>query len=197
MGNDRNQPWVSGLGQPAAAPDTERTAPFDAASQEAGLTPVPQARRNIGPTGTLAFSAVIVSDPTKSFSAEESEAPALASLHTQTETSRSHPESQEREQQRPLAAQELDMQALPHLVRHVVNPQATGETTLQSMMRPDLMPQGASDQRRFLSIERELSEDSAAIKFLEKRLNRLEKDSRIALAVAAFALLLTVVALLR
>ena len=60
------------------------------------------------------------------------------------------------------------------------------------MIRPDLMNHGMSDPRRFLSIERELSESSAAVKFLEKRLNRIEKDSRIALALAGVAVLLAV-----
>lgn len=70
--------------------------------------------------------------------------------------------------------------------------EATHHTTLQSMIRPDLMNHGMSDPRRFLSIERELSESSAAVKFLEKRLNRIEKDSRIALALAGVAVLLAV-----
>ena len=71
--------------------------------------------------------------------------------------------------------------------------EGTHNTTLQSMIRPDLMSHGLSDPRRFLSIERELSESSAAVKFLEKRLNRIEKDSRVALALAGLALLLAVV----
>jgi len=186
MGDDRKQPWVSHISQQSAVPDTERTAPFDPLSQDAGLTPVPQARRNMGAPGTLAFSTTAAVEPTTRSSPQQTQ--------SSTDSQHSHPESLEREHMRPAAARELDMQTQAQPVRRLISPQNSGEPTLQSMMRPDLMPHGVSDPRRFLSIERELSEDSAAIKFLEKRLNRLEKDSRVALALAGFALLLAIIA---
>ena len=91
------------------------------------------------------------------------------------------------------AARELDLHApAAALGSAQAAPAQEGghHTTLQSMIRPDLMNHGLSDPRRFLSIERELSENSAATRFLEKRLNRAEKDSRVALALAGVALLL-------
>lgn len=171
MGDENKQPWVSSFGQQPAVPDTERTVMVDPISQDAAVTPVPVARRNLGSTGTLAFSTVTGEPDT----------------HT------AHPESLLREQKRPLPARELDMQAMNQPVRRLASPQNNGDPTLQSLMRPDLLVHTVSDPRRFLSIERELSETSAANKFLEKRLTRLEKDSRIALALAVFSLLLAVI----
>lgn len=95
----------------------------------------------------------------------------------------------------PAPARELDVRTLAEPLRfdQSVPAQEGGHhTTLQSMIRPDLLNHGMSDPRRFLSIERELSENSAATRFLEKRLNRAEKDSRVALALAGLALLLAV-----
>lgn len=175
MGDESKQPWVSNFGQQPAVPDTERTVMADPVSQDAAVTPMPVARRDLGSTGTLTFATVVAGE---------------ADIHTV------HPESLLREQKRPEPARELDMQTLAQPVKRLVNPQNNGDPTLQSLMRPDLLVQTVSDPRRFLSIERELNETSAANKFLEKRLNRLEKDSRLALGLAAFAILLAVVGFL-
>jgi hypothetical protein len=187
MGDDRKQPWVSSTSQQSLAPDTERTVPLESVSQDAGLTPVPQGRRHIDSPGTRAFSAVVTGEPNAGSSPQPGH-------QAQADSQHSHPESLERKQQRPSPAREVDVKVEAQPLRRALPSPNSGEQTLQSMMRPDLVTHGVSDARRFLSIERELSEDSAAIKFLEKRLHRLEKDSRVALALAVFALLLAAVA---
>jgi hypothetical protein len=103
------------------------------------------------------------------------------------------------QQTRPAPARELDLQqGQGSSGSEATNDkEGDGNTTLQSMMRPEMMAHVFADPRRFLSIERELSEAGAAIKFLEKRLVRAEKDNRIALAVAALGVLLAVLSFIR
>lgn len=62
-------------------------------------------------------------------------------------------------------------------------------TTMQSVMRPELTSTGAPHSRRFLSIERELEQSTAAIKFLKKEQVRLQKGLRTAWVLAGVALL--------
>jgi hypothetical protein len=62
-------------------------------------------------------------------------------------------------------------------------------TTMQSVMRPELATTGAPHSRRFLSIEREIEQSTAAIKFLKKEQIRLQKGLRLAWIVAGLALL--------
>lgn len=62
-------------------------------------------------------------------------------------------------------------------------------TTMQSVMRPEPSSTGAPHSRRFLSIEREIEQSTAAIKFLKKEQIRLQKGLRAAWIVAGLALL--------
>ncbi|GEM_PF-2961205 len=63
-------------------------------------------------------------------------------------------------------------------------------TTLQSLMRPEISPSSMSHTRRFLHIECDLDQCNAAIKLLEKRLAKAQLRSRVTLGLAALALLL-------
>lgn len=164
---DQGEHSVNTTRDPSAPAETERTPESDPLAEPAVPTPAPHAQRELGSTGTLAFSAVVGRAP------EAQDGPA-----------------------RPEPARGLDAaqmavfgQAPPAPAQRFVARADTTNTTLQSMIRPDLMAHGLSDPRRFLSIERELSEASASIRFLEKRLNRLERDGRFVLALAAVAVL--------
>ncbi len=215
MGEEEKQIAASGTGPSSPPVDTERMTPLDqrAPSTAAQAEPSPRARRDgtqimgsIDPK-TLAARQDASLDPNsevslaKTASTEQSDVSVKFSEvvgRAKTPENESSLEPEERPKGRPAPARELTASKVPlyQAKTNLPAPEEGSHTTLQSMIRPDLMAHGVADPRRFLSIERELSETSAAIKFLEKRLNRAEKDSRIALAVAGLAVLLAVLAYL-
>ena len=163
---------------------------------EADLSPPADTERTIPPSAPWSDSSK-ERDPgseparTKTAVAPDSPEGSVEFSQVQDRKAASHP------RRRPAPAQEIDPKNPPVQLRSG-EPQREGSennTTLQSMMRPDLLGYPIYDPRRFASIERELSEASAALRFLEKRLNRLEKDSRIALFLAGFALLVAALSL--
>ncbi len=70
----------------------------------------------------------------------------------------------------------------------------SSNTTMQSMMRPDLKMSGVPDSRRFLSIENDLDQLSATVRLLEKGLIGAQKEARIAWILATVALVLAALA---
>jgi hypothetical protein len=187
MSDEREQATELGKGPSAPSSplpvDTERTAPLD---RETPPPAAEQSNERLRPQTTQVMG---------SFSPETLATAGHSSLDIPIEYSAIQHKSDETGKvspHRPAPAREL---AAPKNAaeKNAQKPDEEGShTTMQSMIRPDLMAHGIADPRRFLSIERELSELSAAIKFLEKRLHRGEKDSRIALALAGLAVLLAV-----
>lgn len=72
--------------------------------------------------------------------------------------------------------------------------EATSHTTMQSMQRPELKPGGIPHTRRFLSIERDLQQQSASTRLIAKQLESARREARLALALATIALLAAVLA---
>lgn len=68
----------------------------------------------------------------------------------------------------------------------------SSNTTMQSMQRPEVAAGGVSQTRRFLSIERDLEQQSATTRLLQKQIEATRREARIALGLGVLALLAAV-----
>ncbi len=68
-------------------------------------------------------------------------------------------------------------------------------TTMQSMKRPDVKMSGVPHSRRFLSIENDVDQISAALRLTEKGLISAQKEARIAWILATVALIFAALAI--
>lgn len=80
-------------------------------------------------------------------------------------------------------------------LRSIPQGSKSSNTTLQSMKRPEQVPGGVPNSRRFLHIENDLDQAMANIRLLEKSLGKVQIQVRLAGIVAALAVLLGVAAL--